>query len=97
AEEYMRGTDDERYSSATIGFDFSQNLTEALELTIKASSDRDLDNADNWTIDSEAALKSKLTERISLIISAADRYDNDPPPGVKENDFTLMTALGLAF
>ena len=66
-------------------------------MTIKTSSDRDFEDADNWTINSEAALKSKLTERISLIISAADKYDNDPPPGVKENDFTLMTALGITF
>jgi hypothetical protein len=45
----------------------------------------------------EVALKSKLSKQISLIVSVTDRYDNDPPPGLEENDFTLMTALGFAF
>jgi putative salt-induced outer membrane protein YdiY len=96
-EEYMEGTDDEEYTSVTGGFDLSQTLTETLLFTLKASSDVDTSDSDNWTLIAEAALKSKVSERISVIVSATDKYDNDPPPGVKENDFTLMVGIGFAF
>jgi putative salt-induced outer membrane protein len=97
AEEYMEGYDDERYTSATAGFDLSHSITKTLVFTLKASSDVDTNDSENWTLVAEAALKSKISERVSIIVSATDKYDNDPPAGVKENDFTLMVGIGFAF
>jgi putative salt-induced outer membrane protein YdiY len=93
----MEGTDDERYTSATAGMDFSHKLTDTLAVTMKTAAGMDIDDSDNWTLKSEAALASTLTKNLSLIVSVTHAYDNDPPPGVKENDVTVMTALGFAF
>jgi len=96
-EDYGIGMEDEDYTSATAGLDYSRNLSDNLLFTFQVSVDQDLAESENWILNAEAALKSKLSGRISLIVSAADRYDNDPPPGVRENDLILITALGIAF
>jgi putative salt-induced outer membrane protein YdiY len=96
-EDHGMDADDEDYVALTAGGDYSRILNENVSVTFKLSVDQDLSEGENWILTAEAALKSKLSEQISLIVSATDRYDNDPPPGVKENDFTLMTAIGVAF
>jgi putative salt-induced outer membrane protein YdiY len=96
-EDHGMDASDEDYVALTAGLDYTRVVNENVGITCTLSVDQDLSDGDNWIVNAGAELKSKLTEQISLIISATDRYDNDPPPGVKENDFTLMTALGFAF
>ena len=96
-EDHGMDASDEDYVALTAGGDYSRILNENVSITCKLSVDQDLSESENWIANAEVALTSKLSKQVSLIVSATDRYDNDPPPGIEENDFTLMMALGFAF
>lgn len=54
-------------------------------------------NPDDYRLLEQAALKVKLTERLSLQISYDLRFDSDPPLGVEKRDATFKTSFAVAF
>jgi putative salt-induced outer membrane protein YdiY len=56
-----------------------------------------VDDLNNFLINAEIGVESKLTEKLSLKVFAVDNYDNEPAPGRKENDLKVVTAIGYTF
>ncbi|HEX7862473.1 MAG TPA: DUF481 domain-containing protein [Verrucomicrobiae bacterium] len=56
-----------------------------------------VDDFDNFLINAEVGVESKLTEKLSLKVFAIDNYDNQPAPGREENDLKVVTAIGYTF
>jgi putative salt-induced outer membrane protein YdiY len=56
-----------------------------------------VDDWENFIINGEVGIDTKITEKLSLRVFAVDTYDNEPAPGRKENDLKLVTAVGYTF
>lgn len=56
-----------------------------------------VDDFNNFLINAEVGVESKLTEKLALKVFAVDNYDNEPAPGRKENDLKVVTAIGYTF
>jgi putative salt-induced outer membrane protein YdiY len=56
-----------------------------------------VDDLNNFLINAEIGIESKLTPRLSLKVFAIDNYDNEPAPGREENDLKVVTAMGYTF
>ena len=56
-----------------------------------------VDNFENFLINAEIGVESKLTEKLSMKVFAIDNYDNEPAPGRKENDLKVVTAVAYTF
>lgn len=54
-------------------------------------------NPDDYRMLEQAALKVKLTELLSLVVSYNLRFDSDPPLGVEKRDATFKTSFSLEF
>ncbi len=54
-------------------------------------------NPDDYRLLEQAALKMKLTDLLSLVVSYNLRFDNDPPLGVEKRDSTFKTSFSLEF
>lgn len=55
------------------------------------------EGADDYRLLEQAALKVKLTDMLSLIVSADYSFDSDPPIGVEKRDTTYNTSFSLEF
>ena len=56
-----------------------------------------VDDLNNFLINAEVGVESKLTPRLSLKVFAVDNYDNEAAPGREENDLKVVTAVGYTF
>ena len=56
-----------------------------------------VDDLNNFLINAEIGVESKLTPKLSLKVFAIDNYDNEPAPGREENDLKVVTAVGYTF
>jgi putative salt-induced outer membrane protein YdiY len=56
-----------------------------------------VDDWNNFIINSEIGLDTALTKKLSLKVFAVDTYDNEPAPGREKNDLKLVTAIGYTF
>jgi putative salt-induced outer membrane protein YdiY len=56
-----------------------------------------VDDLNNFLINAEIGVESKLTPRLSMKVFAIDNYDNEPAPGREENDLKVVTAVGYTF
>lgn len=56
-----------------------------------------VEGADDYRLLEQAALKVKLTDILSLIVSADYRFDSAPPIGVEKRDVTYKTTFSLEF
>ena len=56
-----------------------------------------VDDLNNFLINAEIGVESKLTPKLSLKVFAIDNYDNEPAPGREENDLKVVTAMGYTF
>ena len=54
-------------------------------------------NPDDYRLLEQAALKVKLTDLLSLVVSYDLRFDSDPPLGVEKRDSTFKTSLSVDF
>lgn len=54
-------------------------------------------NPDDYRLLEQAALKVKLTDLLSLVVSYDLRFDSDPPLGVEKRDSTFRTSFSLDF
>ena len=56
-----------------------------------------LEGAADTRVLEQAAMKVKLNESLSMIVSADYRYDSEPPTGVENEDTTFTTSLSYEF
>jgi putative salt-induced outer membrane protein YdiY len=56
-----------------------------------------VDDLNNFLINAEIGIESKLTPKLSVKVFAIDNYDNEPAPGREENDLKVVTAVGYTF
>lgn len=96
-ENYERPIQDESYAALALGMDFMRRLGKNLVLTQKISLDVSVEDTEDALLTSETGLRTDLSEKMSLSIVVIDRYDNNPPAGLTENDFTLTTTVGYRF
>jgi putative salt-induced outer membrane protein YdiY len=54
-------------------------------------------NPDDYRLLQQAALKVKLTDLLSLVVSYDLRFDNAPPLGVEKRDSTFKTSFSVDF
>lgn len=56
-----------------------------------------VEGADDYRLLEQAALKVKLNDILSLIVSADYRFDSEPPIGVEKRDVTYKTSFSVEF
>lgn len=56
-----------------------------------------LEETDDYRLTEQAAMKVKLNETLSLLISLDYRYDSLPPTGVEKDDVSYKTSLSWEF
>jgi putative salt-induced outer membrane protein YdiY len=56
-----------------------------------------LDDLDDYRIEFEMGIETKITETIAFKVSFEDRYESRPAAGKEENDLKLITGLSYKF
>ncbi len=56
----------------------------------------DVDDSDNYIVNSEAGIKAAINSNLSLVISAKDSYDNQPALDREKNDLAVITGLQVS-
>lgn len=92
-----QGKETEGYFTARIAENFEHKFSDRVRLWQSLEFLPQVDDFENFLINAEIGLESKLTEKLALKVFALDTYDNQPAPGRKENDIKLVTALGYTF
>ncbi len=81
------------------GLRFAQRLTHQLTDTLSffesVSFVPEAEDWDNFVVDVEAGIESRMSDRLSLRIFARNRYDNTPAAGMDENDFGIFSGISL--
>ncbi len=57
----------------------------------------DSEDGDNYLVNAEAGLETKIVGSWNLVLSARDVYDNVPAAGLKQNDLTFLTSLAYSY
>ncbi|MBN1675330.1 MAG: DUF481 domain-containing protein [Kiritimatiellae bacterium] len=97
SETYEDPLPDDSFAAVTFGLDFLQRIGEHLVFTQKLDTETSAEDNEDWLLTSETELRSRLSEQISLSLVALNKYDNNPPGDLEENDLTLTTTLGFNF
>jgi putative salt-induced outer membrane protein len=92
-----QGGDTTGYFTARLAERFEHKFNENVRLWQFAEILPQVDNLDNFLVNAEIGVESKLTEKLSLKVFAIDNYDNEPAPGRKSNDIKVVTAVGYTF
>ena len=91
------GSDETGYFTARLAerlehkFNDNVRIWQAIEFLLQVY------DFDNFLINAEVGIESKLTQKLSLKVYAIDNYDNEPAPDRKENDLKVVTAVGYTF
>ena len=94
--ERVGGIEDD-YLGYRIADRFEWDLSETSKFWQATEFIGDFDNSDNFLVKTEVGLEAALVSDLSLAIVAQDTYDNEPAPGLKENDLSVMTSLKWSF
>lgn len=70
-------------------------LTDSAETGLDSSYAPTIANFGDFRVYGELFLKFKLSDALSLKLTAADEYDSQPQPGIRNNDFGVFTTLGV--
>lgn len=70
-------------------------ITESMDLGVDAFYMPAVTDAGDYRLYGEASLRFKLSQALSLKVTAADEYDARPQPGVQNNDYGVFTTLAL--
>gem|GEM_PF-1502402 len=71
----------------------ARSLSPTTEVDLDTFYSPNLVDGSDYRLYGEASLKVKLTEALTLILTAADEFDNRPQPGILNNDAGLFTSL----
>jgi putative salt-induced outer membrane protein len=88
-------TDD--YMSLRFSERFEHRLSERARLWQSAEFLPQVDDFNNFILNLELGIEADITQSLSLRVVAQDVYDNEPPPGRKNNDFKLLAGLNYRF
>jgi putative salt-induced outer membrane protein YdiY len=80
-----------------IGGMWTQKIGAASELAVSAALLPDLIDHSEYRMEGEASMSTPITNRFLLRFRLMDSFDSDPQPGVKKNDFTLLSSLVWTF
>jgi putative salt-induced outer membrane protein len=92
-----QGGDTTGYFTARLAEVFEHKFNDNVRLWQMAEFLPQVDDLENFLINAEIGVESKLTEKLSMKVFAIDNYDNEPAPGRKSNDIKVVTAVGYTF
>lgn len=93
-EAFASGRDNSEASMlVTLDFarDLSRNLSFAESVVAYPQPDGD------FRLTSDTTLKSKITDKLSMVVGLLLKHDTDPQPGIEPTDFTVTTGLRRDF
>ena len=85
------------YATLRIAQRFEHRLTDRSRIWQFLEFLPQVDDFDNYIINSEIGVESQLTEKLSLRSYLQNSYDNEPAAGRKKHDMKLVTALAYTF
>lgn len=85
------------YFAARIAEKFEHQINDRARIWQSLEFLPQVDNVDNFIVNAEVGVESKLTTDLSLRVFVQDTYDNEPAPGRKENDVKLVSAIAYSF
>jgi putative salt-induced outer membrane protein len=92
-----QGSESTGYMTARLAERFEHKFNENVRLWQAIEFLPQVDDLNNFLINAEIGVESKLTPKLSVKVFAIDNYDNEPAPGREENDLKVVTALGYTF
>ena len=95
--ERQGAADETAYFTLRVGERFEHKFNDKTRLWQSLELLPQVDNFDNYILNAELGLETRLTEKLSIRVFAQDTYDNEPAAGRKKNDIKLVTALAYAF
>ena len=104
AEEYQRAFPESRVTGADlssgsylVGTAYKAKLSETAEFSDELRLTGLFSESDNWRVEHTVAVTTKLAAGLSLKVSNAIRFANDPPPGFKQTDSVTAVAVIAKF
>ena len=96
-EDYTDNTDDDYMRGRAFG-EYAFALTEKTRFSQSLEYLHDFDNSDNYNVNSETALITALSDKLSLKTSYVINYDNEPvPKDLDDTDTTLAVTIVVNF
>jgi putative salt-induced outer membrane protein len=96
-EDYTDNTDDDYMRGRVLG-KYAFALTEKTRFSQSLEYLHDFDNSDNYNVNSETALTTALSDKLSLKTSYIVKYDNEPiPEELEETDTILAVTIIVNF
>ncbi|MFO1499157.1 MAG: DUF481 domain-containing protein [Verrucomicrobiota bacterium] len=92
-----QGNDTRQYLTLRVAERFEHKLNDRVRVWQSIEFLPQVDDFDNFIINSEVGLDTALTQKLSLKVFAVDTYDNAPAPGREKNDLKLVTAVAYKF
>lgn len=85
------------YFAVRVGEKFEHQINERARVWQSLEFLPQVDNVENFIVNAEVGVESKLTDALSLRVFVQDTYDNEPAPGRKENDIKLVSSINYSF
>jgi putative salt-induced outer membrane protein YdiY len=92
-----QGRETREYFSLRLAERFEHRLNDRVRLWQSLEFLPQVDNWDNFIINAEVGVDTKMTEKLSMRVFALNTYDNEPAPGRERNDLKLVAALAYTF
>lgn len=92
-----QGGDESTYMALRVAERFEHKLNDRVRVWQSLEWLPQVDDFNNWILNGELGLETKMTEKASLRVFVLDNYDNQPAPGRKHNDLKLVTAIAYKF
>jgi putative salt-induced outer membrane protein YdiY len=85
------------YFTLRLAERFEYKLSDTARIWQSAEVLPQVDDFENFIINAELGVETKLTQKLSLRTFAVNTYDNEPAPGRRRNDLKLVTAIAYTF
>jgi putative salt-induced outer membrane protein YdiY len=92
-----QGNDTKGYITLRLAERFEHKLNDRVRIWQSLEFLPQVDNFDNFILNSEAGIATSITKKLSLRVFAQDTYDNEPAPGRDKNDLKLVTGVEYKF
>jgi putative salt-induced outer membrane protein YdiY len=92
-----QGPESREYFSLRLAERFEHRLNDRVRIWQSLEFLPQVDNWDNFIINAEVGVDTKMTEKLSMRVFALNTYDNEPAPGRERNDLKLVAALAYTF
>jgi putative salt-induced outer membrane protein YdiY len=95
--ERLKGAGTDNYLSLRVAENFRWKINDRASLSQKIEFLPKIDEFENYVMNFDLTLSSKVTEKLSVNVTFQDFYRSTPAPGRKENDLRLLAGLGYTF